>query len=300
MESGEVSKVKAINSVSGGKTSAYMYLNYPTDYSIFACVLSKHPTNKPSDIGVLRECQNRVPWFEGSMELEQTLKAVLEVEQLGGKEIKWVAADFTFEDFVKGTTDLPKYQNPMLPNSRQRFCTEQLKLVPIFNYCYSFLFEPNTLLLMNIGFRFDEAQRVAKYDNGCRLNYLDFPYRCVIDKKAIYKYKWKRNFYWRELNFPLFSDKVTKDIVNTEILKTGITFPEVSNCAYCFFHKTKEHQLQFEQNPEQVQSWLDLESYVSNFYGETKTFHAKLKLSEIIEGLDNKVSDNTSGCFCTE
>jgi hypothetical protein len=88
MESREVSKVKTINSVSGGKTSAYMYLNYPTDYSIFACVLSNHPTNKPSDIGVLRECQNRVPWFEGSMELEQTLKAILEVEQLGGKEIK--------------------------------------------------------------------------------------------------------------------------------------------------------------------------------------------------------------------
>lgn len=298
MESREINQVKTINSVSGGKTSAYMYLNYPTEHSVFACVLSNHRSNKPRDLGVLRECQSRIPWFEGSMELEQTLKAILELEQLKGKEIKWVAADYTFEDFVKGNTDLPKYQNPMLPNSRQRFCTEQLKLVPIFNYCYSFLFEPNTLLLMNIGFRFDESQRVAKYDKGCKLNYIDFAYKCVINKSAIYKYKWKRNFYWRELNFPLFSDKITKDIVNAEILKTGINFPEVSNCAYCFFHRTQEHQLQFKQNPEQIQSWLEMEKYVSTFYNGQKTFHAKLKLKDIIEGLDNK-TENVS-CFCTD
>ncbi len=76
--------VLTVNSTSGGKTSSFKYLTCPTDETIFSVVLSDHPVNKPKDKGVLRQIQDRIPWFEGSMELEATLKAMLDLEQLGG------------------------------------------------------------------------------------------------------------------------------------------------------------------------------------------------------------------------
>lgn len=51
--------MKTVTSVSGGKTSAMMALEFPTDHYIFAVVLTDHKLSAPKDKGLLRECQDR-------------------------------------------------------------------------------------------------------------------------------------------------------------------------------------------------------------------------------------------------
>lgn len=43
--------MKTVNSVSGGKTSSYLMVNYPADYNIFALVKSSNPAIRPQKKG---------------------------------------------------------------------------------------------------------------------------------------------------------------------------------------------------------------------------------------------------------
>lgn len=78
--------MKTVTSVSGGKTSAMMAVEYPTDHYIFAVVLTDQIEVAPKDKGLLRECQDRIPHFKASRELDQALINVLRLEQLIGKK----------------------------------------------------------------------------------------------------------------------------------------------------------------------------------------------------------------------
>jgi hypothetical protein len=287
-----------VNSCSGGKTSSCMYLDFPTDETIFAVVLSNHKVNRLKDKGVLREVQNRIPWFEGTMEVEQTLTAMLELEQLGGRKITWVASDWTYEDLVMGQTNIPGKQMPALPNGVQRFCTQWLKLYPIFYHCYNFWL-PRGQILMNIGFRFDEPKRVKKYDGGCKLNRITFADKCDITGRFKGKHRWVKDFWWRDIQFPMYYAGIKKADVNKRIAETGIIYPEISNCAYCFFHKAEEHRRQYELNPEQAEAWIDLEDKVSFYHGKDITFDKRYRLEEVLfKGVNN--NPGVSGCMCTD
>jgi len=89
------------NSISGGKTSCYMAIHYPSDINVFACVLTNDKSCLLSDKGLLREIQNKLPQFEGSKELDQTLINVLKLEQKIGKTIKWVSSDLTYDELIE-------------------------------------------------------------------------------------------------------------------------------------------------------------------------------------------------------
>ena len=88
-----------ITSLSGGRTSAWMALNYPTDYYVFALVRTDDPGHIPQDAGLVSAVRKKCPDFVGSLELPDTLRCVLELEQAIGKEIKWVWGE-AFEEVV--------------------------------------------------------------------------------------------------------------------------------------------------------------------------------------------------------
>jgi len=126
--------MKTITSVSGGKTSCMMSLKFPTDYYVFAVVLTKHTPSKPKDKGLLRECEKKIPHFIASLEADLTLKNILDLEQELGKEIKWVSSEFYLDDFINQHTDYPGFrsQKYLLPSFKNRFCTQYQKVIPIF------------------------------------------------------------------------------------------------------------------------------------------------------------------------
>lgn len=276
---------KTVSSISGGRTSAYMALHYPTDINLFAVVLTNDPFAVPKDKGLVREMQNRIPHFTASRELDDTLKSVLLLEQKLGKEIKFLASDKTFDQVIS--------ESSALPNRRSRFCTVEMKIKPIFEYCYLNLLNPvinsdNSLSIMtpvemNIGFRFDENQRVfknlgAKYDKdikgldwsdsgGCEP--IEFSHKCDIAGQFKGKHRWLKSADWRFKQFPLYTNRIVKeDILNFWSKHPDFKFPEVSNCDFCFFHRAEELEKQFKENPARYFWWYRKELELGRTFGD--------------------------------
>ena len=47
--------MKKVNSLSGGKTSSYMAVNYPADYNLFALVRIEDRKCTPKDKGIVKK-----------------------------------------------------------------------------------------------------------------------------------------------------------------------------------------------------------------------------------------------------
>jgi hypothetical protein len=255
--------VKTVTSISGGKSSCYMALNFPTEHYVFAVVLTDHTPSAPKDKALLRECQNRIPSFVASHEADQTLLNVLRLEQELGTEIKWVSAEFSLDQFVLSQTDLPSYRSgkPMLPNATTRFCTIEQKIKPIFWHCYMNWWNGDPFL-MNLGFRWDERRRVENWN--CKNDRMRFPVSAPV-----YGGKWrKKEIEWRVPRFPLYEERITHDDVRRFWAKKGWEFPEISNCRMCFHHTDIQLQRQAQADPDNAQWWVDAEARVGNTFGK--------------------------------
>lgn len=257
--------MRTVSSVSGGKTSSYMALKYPTDYYVFACVLVNDPRSAPRDPALLKQCKDRIPGFVASLEDEKTLKIILDLEQEIQKPIKWVSAEFPLESYVEGTTDLPGYRSGKLRlfNSLTRFCTVQQKILPIAEWVYSFVDSVDPVL-MNIGFRYDEPHRVENWN--CKNDKLRRSVSCPINGG-----NWKyAETDWRVSAFPLYSDRITNIVIKDFWKNKNWDFPEISNCRFCPLHSDVQLQRQAIEHPDTLNWWLDLESKTSHSFGKRK------------------------------
>jgi len=298
-----------VASISGGRSSAYMAVHYPADYYVFAVVLTEDPNCRIQDKGLLRAVQEKCPVFQGSRELDQTLLNVLRLEQLIGKEITWVWGK-TYDRLIRNRS--------MIPNQAMRFCTEELKVYPIFNYTFSrvlsgeydsekemFVCDP---IEMQIGFRADEPHRVYKMlgarwgEDGCwdwsRLGSCEnfqASLKCDIAGQFAGKHRWAEKYEWRFRQAPMFLEGTTKQVVNRYWEKKGWEFPEISNCDQCFFHTSAEKRRQHQLHPERTSWWIDQEVKIGN------TFDKRGSLSEILFGDPIPLfDDEQESCACTD
>ena len=115
--------MKTINSLSGGKTSSYMAANYRADYNIFALVRIEADYCKPKDESIVKYASDKIGMdFIATGESDTTLYAMRDLEQLIGSEIIWVTGD-SFDELCR--------KRKALPNLMQRFCTTEMKMMPI-------------------------------------------------------------------------------------------------------------------------------------------------------------------------
>lgn len=279
-----------VNSISGGKTSCYMALHFPADLNIFSCVCIDDSRCTPKDPIVYKYCLEKLNGnFIASAEHDKTLKVMMEVEQLLGREIIWVRGK-SFDEIIDNAGCLPTWA--------RRFCTVYLKIIPCFEYVY-FRYGK---VKMNIGFRADELDRIINYKGGsvyhpvsCHLPYTKEELKDQFSDwskkkpskarkkqllrlgKALLDYdiyvskagrmKWK-NFEWIEADFPLkrtFHFDISK-YWRTEYPE--IIFPEDSNCRGCH-HKPKELiKKNFLDTPEHLQWFANQEKK-----GKYNTWH---------------------------
>lgn len=282
--------MKTVNSISGGKSSCMIAVEFPTDYYVFSVVLTDQIEVAPKDKGLLRECQDKVPHFKASRELDQTLINVLKLEQLIGKRIDWVAAPFTFDDLIYQRTGHPGFRkgSPMLPNATKRFCTEQLKLIPLFWHCYLNYYDDSPLL-MNIGFRWDEPKRVEGWT--CDKDKFKYPHACSTEGRKQWQYS---QCEWRVSSFPLYEDKITKELVKDYWEKKGWLFPSVSNCDFCFHHRPIQQQIQASLYPERAKWWAKIEQNTGH------TFNKQSIESILAQTILDNVFDDIQSCSCTD
>lgn len=299
---------KTVHSISGGRSSAYMAMHYPADHLVFALVLTEDPACRIQDKGLLSAIRQKCPEFEGSRELDMTLLNVLRLEQELGKEIRWCYG-VNYDQLIR--------ERKMLPNQAMRFCTKEMKVMPIFSEVFAniltgeyseslkrFIADP---IQMSIGFRYDEAPRVYKMLGAERTNNkwdwsaagacekFKVSLECDIEGKFKKQHRWIKNYEWRIRQAPMFVDRITRAHVNKYWEKKGWNFPEISNCDFCFFHTAEQMREQKRLYPDRAEWGLRKEAETG------ATFNKKASMREIFDGAPvSSMPLFNNECACTD
>ena len=274
--------MKTINSVSGGKTSSYLTIHYPADYNVFALITTEDIRSRPKDDALIKMVSDKIGReFIATAESDLTLKAVIDLEQLLGKEIVWLVGD-TFEQTIKKNGGI-------LPNFMLRFCTHQMKMKPIFDWWTK---EINEIVEMRVGYRYDELERADRFTTK---------FKTIVGRTA------KRNKWgeieWRIGKFPLIEDKVTHLKVKQWAESSGLIFPSDSNCVGCFHKSIQQLRKNFEDYPEKM-NWFAEQEIITK-KGKQLKWKKEMSYSQIkFVGLQTDFNFGTgSGCqagLCTD
>lgn len=256
-----------VNSLSGGKTSSYIAKHYPADRNVFALVRTIDqncifPDDKISQIVSDKIGQE----FIGTLEEDEIIYTMLDLEQFIGQQIDWVTGKTFDEIIIRGDK---KY----LPNVTQRFCTQLMKLQPIFDWWKNNFEEP---VEMRIGFRANEMRRaknmIEKTNNDGILCFKD-----IIGKsKNGNRNKWK-DIPWQKPVFPLIQDGIFKDTIENYWKDKPIRFAYMNNCVGCFHRSPVLLKHMSEKFPKKFNWFMEAES---NGYGK-RTFKNGLSYEQI-------------------
>ena len=209
--------MKTITSVSGGKTSAYLAENYPSDDLVFALVRIESKKAMFPDPKIRQVVEDRIQApFIATAEDDMIIYTMLDLEQYLGRKINWVTG-ITFDEVIEK-------KGGWLPNKLHRYCTSWLKIDPIFNYWRDNYDEP---VHMNIGYRANETRRAIKMkgrlnDNG----YLE--HHAIVGQSKNGRNKWA-DIPYQKPSFPLIEANVYRDTIHNFWLDKPVRFAERNN-----------------------------------------------------------------------
>lgn len=281
-----------VNSLSGGKTSSYIAVHFPADIEIFSMVcIEDHNAaggwlkNRPDLIRYANDkLEKYIPYygeFIATAEDPVIIQTMMELEQKIGREITWVRG-ISFDKLIQKS----KY----LPNQEKRFCTTEMKIRPIFEWCYM-----NTELpvKMRIGYRFDESHRKDKATTEYK-----FPISCNTYGQQRQNHK---TIEWRVNEFPLIDEQPTihPQIINYWNNNKDVVFADDSNCQFCFWKDPQQKLINFKKHPS-IMMWGAIQEEIIGAKMDNRM--SLLNNFKIAEQLDF-FSGGGSGCsagFCTD
>ena len=217
--------MKTINSLSGGKTSSYLAVHYPADFNIFALVRTNDKSCIFPDAKLRQVVSDRIGHeFIGTLEEDEIIYTMLDLEQYLGKEIIWLS-DTTFDEVISSY----RMANGTyyLPNQMVRYCTEDMKVKPIAQWCYD---NTDLPVEMRIGFRANEINRANKMFEREINGFQNFKFK-VGEKNG--RNQWKELPY-RKTRFPLIEDRIFKDTIELFWKDKPVRFAKRNNCVGCF------------------------------------------------------------------
>ena len=92
--------MKTVNSLSGGKTSSYIAVNYPADYNVFALVRTSDKNCLFPDAKIRQIVSDKIGTeFIGTLEDDLIIYTMLDLEQFLGTKINWVTGK-TFDEII--------------------------------------------------------------------------------------------------------------------------------------------------------------------------------------------------------
>tara|TARA_Y100000004_G_C8924958_1_gene417194 strand:- start:719 stop:1555 length:837 start_codon:yes stop_codon:yes gene_type:complete len=242
-----------VNSISGGKTSAYIAANYKADYNIFALVRTNDKKCIYPDAKIRQIVSDKIGCeFIGTLEMDDIIHTILDLEQYIGQEITWLTGK-TFDEIIQRKDKI------YLPNKTQRFCTIEMKLKPIMNWWYSKVNEP---VEMRIGYRANEMRRaknmIAKLDDGMQTD------KFIIGKHKDGRNKWQ-SISWRKPIFPLIKDNIYKDTIENYWQNKPVRFATLNNCVGCFHRSPILLKKMSETNEKQFNWFMNIETDKAQF-----------------------------------
>ena len=241
-------EIKTLNSLSGGKTSSFMALNYPTDFNVFALVTTIDKNCLFPDPQIRKIVSDKINReFIGTLEQNEIIFTMLDLEQLIGKKIDWVVGE-SFDAIIKNKNGF------FLPNVFNRFCTYQMKIEPIKRF---WMEKIGTPIETQIGFRANEMKRANNMLERCESDGFIYD-KFIVGKHENGKNKWKKMKYQKP-KFPLIENRVFKDSIEKFWIGKNIRFAKMNNCVGCF-HRNEillKHMSHIE--PQKFQWFIDAE-----------------------------------------
>lgn len=212
--------MKTINNVSGGKTSSYIAVHYPADYNLFSLVRTNDKSCLFPDAKIRQIVSDKIGTeFIGTLEMDEIIYTMLDLEQFIGKEINWVTGD-VFENIIR--------KRKALPSIMQRYCTSELKIEPLKKWWLENINEP---VEVRIGFRANEMRRAKSMLEKC---VDDFIYsKFIIGKSDSGRNKFKE-LKWHKPIFPLIENGIFKDTIEEFWKGKPVRFAYMNNCVGCF------------------------------------------------------------------
>ena len=228
--------MKTLNSLSGGKTSSYIAANYPADYDVFSLVRVEDKNCKFPDEKIRKEVEDRIQApFIGTAEDDMIVYTMLDLEQYIGRPITWVTGK-TFEGIIKN-------HGGFLPNKIARYCTTDMKTIPIAEWRYKNIDDD---VVMRFGYSANEQGRAKRMmektnDNGMT------EVKIVVGKHNNGNNKWKTIEYCKP-EFPLIDAHLFKDTIEEYWKDKPVRFAYMNNCVGCWWrspmllsHMSKRH-----------------------------------------------------------
>lgn len=253
-----------VSALSGGKTSSYMAVHYPADYEIFSLVCVDDKTCAPKDKKIIQLVNDKLNKngfidkygdFIGTAEDDRTLKVMFDLEQLIGRDVTWIRG-VSFDALNK--------RRNSVPNMFRRYCTKEMKLLPIATFTYFNIMPQYEMqpVWNNVGFRYDEMERCR---NGIARELRE---KVIVGQLKGGRNKWKEVF-WAVANYPLVYDKVMYHKVRDFWKDQKIAFPEDSNCVGCFWKPDQQLRKNFDDNPEKMNWFANQETKKAHFRSGT-------------------------------
>lgn len=273
--------MKTVNSLSGGKTSSYLAVNYPADYNIFALVRTNDKKCLFPDTKTRQIVSDRIGReFIGTLEEDDIIYTMLDLEQFIGREITWLS-DKTFDEVIEN-------HGNYLPNVISRFCTVDMKVKPIAQWCYD-----NTELPveMRIGFRANEISRannmIERAIDGIE------PFKFKVGEKNG-RNKWKELPY-RMVKFPLIENATFKDTIEEFWKDKPVRFAYRNNCVGCF-HRSELMLKHMSNKAEKQFDWfVEMEKKNGCTFKKEITYERIKNYKTQLDLFDEDFSDCDSG-----
>lgn len=278
--------MKTINSLSGGKSSSYIAINYPADFNVFSLVRTNDKSCLYPDAKVRQIVSDKIGCeFVGTTEQDAIIKIML---QLSEKiDIDWVTGE-AFEDVINN-------KGGYLPNLMVRYCTTHLKINPIFDYWKKNI---NEVCDMRIGFRKGEERRQINMLNRLNSNGLE-EIKVVIGKRGG-RNKWGM-VEWRKPSFPLIENGIDNNII-TQYWNDNkeIDFPKgyYNNCVGCFHRSPMFLNKMNQEHPNKIAWFSKMEDLNSpNTFRKDITYKQIMSFNPQSELSFNDFDECDSG-FC--
>lgn len=241
--------MKTVNSISGGKTSAFIAANYPADYNVFSLVRTSDKNCMFPDNKIRKIVSDKIgKEFIGTLEMNEIIYTMLDLEQFIGSKIDWVTGK-TFDEIIN------RNGKTYLPNVTQRFCTTEMKLQPLFDWWRK---EINEVVEMRIGFRANEQRRASNMLDKTNENG-NSTYKTIVGKtKTGNRNKWKE-IEWQKPSFPLIENPIYKDNIEEFWKDKPVRFAYMNNCVGCFHRSPVLLKYMSEKQPEKYQWFINAE-----------------------------------------
>jgi 3'-phosphoadenosine 5'-phosphosulfate sulfotransferase (PAPS reductase)/FAD synthetase len=211
---------------------------------------------------------------------EATLNFVEKCSKNWGLNIVWLEYDpdnkYKVVNFKEASRNGEPFEQLIrkkkyLPNPVARFCTQDLKVVPIDKYMKA-IDRPDYITM--IGIRKDEERRIAKVRDGLFAPLVT----AKITQKDVQSF-WASNDFDLDLKF-----------------RDGVT--ALGNCDLCFLKGTSQVVSIIRQNPERAIWWSDMEEIVgATFRKDRPNYKNLIKFNEQQADM---FSDESIPCFCGE